>query len=168
MHVSYTSKKLLMKQKTSSTWGVLLWKDYRWFMTDLSIFDFFVKFHMYGPAIILSFRTTTEHVSYASKKLLIKQRTSSTWWVLLWKYYGWFLIDRFSIFCHVSQVSDFQFLNCSMLVSQEKSGPGKIFSFSTIREHDSYASKKLLIKQKTSSTRCVLLWNDYGWFLIEI
>ena len=58
-------------------------------------FRFFVKFHKSGPAIIFSFSTITEHVSYASKKLLIKRiflRTSSRWSVLLWKDYGWFLI----------------------------------------------------------------------------
>ena len=43
-----------------------------------------------------------------------------------------------------------------------------IFSFCTLTEHASYASKTLLIKQKTSSTWCVLLWKDYGWFLIEL
>jgi len=47
-------------------------------------FRFFVKFHRSGPAIIFSFGTITEHVSYESKKLLIKQKISSTWCVLLW------------------------------------------------------------------------------------
>ena len=56
-------------------------------------FRFFVKFHRSGPAIIFSFSTLTEHASYASKTLLIKQKTSSTWCVLLWKDYGWFLIE---------------------------------------------------------------------------
>ena len=63
-------------------------------------FQFFVKFHRSRPAIIYSFLTITEHVSYASKKLLIKPRfirTSSRWSVLLWKDYGWFLI-KFLIF----------------------------------------------------------------------
>ena len=86
--VSYPSKKLLIKQryiKTSSRWWVLLWKDYGWFLRD---FRFFVKFHRFGPAIILSLWTILEDVSYPSKKLIIKQRfikTSSKWWVLLWK-----------------------------------------------------------------------------------
>ena len=92
-HASYASKKLLIKQKTSWTWCLFLWKDYGWFLIELSIFDFFVKFHRYGPAIIFSFLTHTEHVSYASKKLLIKQKTSSTWCLLLWKDYGLFLIE---------------------------------------------------------------------------
>ena len=56
-------------------------------------FRFFVKFHRSGPAIIFSFGTITEHVSYESKKLLIKQKISSTWCVLQWKDYGWFLIE---------------------------------------------------------------------------
>ena len=56
-------------------------------------FRFFVKFHRSGPAIIFSFGTIREHVSYASKKHLIKQKTWTTWWVLLWKAYGWFLVE---------------------------------------------------------------------------
>ena len=56
-------------------------------------FRFIVKFHRSGLAIIFSFLTFTERVSYASKKLLIKQKTSSTWCELLWKDYGLFLID---------------------------------------------------------------------------
>ena len=92
-HDSYASKKLLTKQKISSTWWVLLWKDYVWFLIKLSIFDFFVKFDKSRYAIIFSFWTITEHVNYPSKKLLNKQNTSSTWWVLLWKDYGWFMIE---------------------------------------------------------------------------
>ena len=96
-HVSYPSKKLLIKQKTSSRWSVLLWKDYGWFLIEFPIFIFSSNFT--GPdlaAIIFSFWTIMEHVSYPSKKLLLKQRlikTSSRWWVLLWKDYGWFLIE---------------------------------------------------------------------------
>ena len=37
----------------------------------------------------------------------------------------------------------------------------KLDEKSQILEHVSYASKKLLIKQKTLSTWCVLLWKDY-------
>ena len=118
-HVSYPSKKLLIKPRfirTSSRWWVLLWKDYGWFLID---YRFFVKFHRSGPAIIFSFWTIMEHVSYPSKKLIIKQRfikTSSRWWVLFWKDYRWFFWCncRFSIFGQISQVrtcNNFQFLN---------------------------------------------------------
>ena len=73
-----------------------------WMVSDTNTkFRFFVKFHRSGPVIIFSFWTTSEHVSYASKKLLIKQRISSTWCVLLWKNYGWFLIEL-SIFDFLS------------------------------------------------------------------
>ena len=140
-HVSYASKKLLIKQKSSSTRCVLPWKDYGWFITELSIFDFLSNFT--GTCNnFLSFWTLWEHVSYASKKLLIKQKTSSTRYVLLWKDYGWFLIE----------LSIFDFF-----VKFHRSGPAIIFSFLTHTEHVSYASKNLLIKQKTSSTWCVLL-----------
>ena len=44
-----------------------------WMFCDRIVdFRFFVKFHRSGPAIIFSFLTITEHVNYASKKLLIK------------------------------------------------------------------------------------------------
>ena len=206
-HVSYASKKLLNKQKTSSTWWVFLWKDYRCFLIELSIFWFFVKFHRSGPAIIFSFWTLREHVSYASKKLLNKQNTCSTWWVFLWKDYRSFLIE-FSIFWFFVKFhrscNNFQFFNshrtCYLSIKKgptqakelinmvsatleglwmrivdfqffgklHRSEPVIIFSFWSLTKHVSYASKNLLIKQKTSSTWCVLLWKDYVWFLIEL
>ena len=79
--------------RISSRWWVLLWKDYGWFVIELSIFDFSSNLHRSGPAIIFSFWTITENVNYP---LLIKPRlirTSSRWWVLLWKDYEWFLIE---------------------------------------------------------------------------
>ena len=122
-----------------------------WMVSDGIVdFRFFVKFHRSWPAIILSFWTLREHVSYASKKLLNKQKTSSTWWVFLWKDYRCFLIE----------LSIFWFF-----VKLHRSGPVIIFRFWSLTEHDSYTSKKLQIKQKTSSTWWVLLWKDYGWFL---
>ena len=68
-----------------------------WMVSD-KIFDyqFFIKFYMSAPEIIFSFGTITEHVSYTSKKLLIKPRfirTSSRRSVLLWKDYGCCLIE---------------------------------------------------------------------------
>ena len=60
-----------------------------WMISDRIVdFRFFVKFHRSGPAKIFNFETTKVHVSYASKKLLIKQKTSLTLGVLLWKDYG--------------------------------------------------------------------------------
>ena len=46
-HVGYASKKLLIKPRfirASSRWSVLLWKDYGWFLIELSIFDFSSNF----------------------------------------------------------------------------------------------------------------------------
>ena len=158
-HVSCRSKKILIKPRfirTSSRWWVLLWKVYGWFLIELSIFDFSSNFTGPGPSIIFNSWTITEQVSYPSKKLLIKQRyikTSSRWWVLLWKEYGWLLRDfRFFIKFH-------------------RSGPAIIFNYWTITERVSYPSKKLHIKPRfirTSSRWWVLLWKDYGWFLIEL
>ena len=54
--------------------------DGLWMVSDRTVnFRFFVKFHRSGPAIIFSFSTVIEHVSYPSKKLLIKPKTSSKW-----------------------------------------------------------------------------------------
>ena len=41
-----------------------------WMVSDkIFEFQFFIKFHMSGHAIIFSFSTIMEHVSYASKKV---------------------------------------------------------------------------------------------------
>ena len=63
--------------------------EWLWIVCDrINDFRFFVKFHKSGPAIIFSFWSTMENVSYASKKLLKIKNTSLTWFVLLWKDYG--------------------------------------------------------------------------------
>jgi len=95
-----------------------------WLLSDR--FRFFVQFHRYRLAKIFSFWTIREHVSYASKELLIKQKTSSTWSVLLWKDYAWFLIELSILDFH--QIWHVR--------------PAKIFIFWTITEHVSYASKQ--------------------------
>ena len=80
-------------------------------------FQFFIKFYRSGPAIIFSFLIITEHVSYASKKLLIKPRfirTSSR--LLIFTLEGlWMFSDR---------IVDFQFF-----IKFHRSGPAIIFSF---------------------------------------
>ena len=97
-HVSYASKKLLIKPRfyQDLVKMVSITLEGLWMVSDRIVdFPFFVKFHRSRPAIIFSFWTITELVSYASKKLLFKPRfirTSSRWWVLHWKDYGWFLI----------------------------------------------------------------------------
>ena len=126
-HVSKASKKLLIKVKTSSTWWMLLWKYYGWFLIELSIFDFVFNFHRSGPTKIFNFWTTTVHVSYTSKKLLMKQKTSGC--VTLEGL--WLISDRFI---------DFRFF-----VKIHRSGPAIIFRFWSITEDLSYASKQLLI-----------------------
>ena len=133
MHVSYASKKLLIKQKTSLTSRCVTLEGL-WMISDmdLSIFRFFVKFHRSWSAIIFSFWTTTEHVSYASKKLLIKQRTSSTWCVLLWKDYGWLPME----------LSIFRFF-----IKFHKSGPAIILSFWI------YHWRMLVMHKQTASNR---------------
>ena len=90
-------------------------------------FWFSVKFHMSRPTIIYSFWTITEHVRYPSQKFLIKQNTSSRWWMSLWKNYGWFLTEL-SIFdfpsnftCPDLQEFSFFELSWNMLVIHQKS-----------------------------------------------
>ena len=92
-HVSYAWKKLLRKKNTSLTLCIVIWNGLRIISDRIVDFRFVIKFHRSGPAIIFRFWNITEDLNYASKQLLIKQRTSSTWWVLLWKYYGWFMIE---------------------------------------------------------------------------
>ena len=124
-----------------------------WMISDRIVnFQFFVKFHSFGPAIIFSFWTITEHVLYASKKDP-NQAKDLINMVSVTLEELWMISDR---------IVDFWFFD-----KFHRYGPAIIFSFSTIREHISYASKNVLIKQKTSSSLCVLLWMDYGWFLIE-
>ena len=151
-HVGYPSKKLLIKQKTSSRWWVLLWKDFGFFSDRIVDSQFFVTLHRSGCAIFFSFWTIMVHVSYPSKNLLIKKITSSRWWVLL---EGLWMVSN--------RISGFQFF-----VKFHRSGPVIIFSFWTITEHDSIPSKMFLIEQKTSSKRWVVLWKDYRWFLIAL
>ena len=96
--------------------------------TRIVDFQFFVKFHNSGHATFFSFWTIPEHVLYSSKKLLIKEKTSSTWWVLLSKYYGWFLIEL-SIFDFLSsftgpdlqKFSIFELPRCMLVMHQKSS-----------------------------------------------
>ena len=124
-----------------------------WMVSDRIVdFRFFFKFDRSGTAIIFSFWTLREIVSYASKKLLNKQKTHQHG-----ECYSGRIMDDFF------RIVDFRFF-----VKLHRSGPAIIFSFWSLTEHVSYASKKLLIKQKTSSTWCMLLWKDYVWFLIKL
>ena len=163
-----------------------------WIVSDTIVDSrFFIKFHKSGSAIIFNFWTITENVSYPSKKLLIKQKTSSIWWLFFWKDCGWFLMNcRFSIFRQNSQVRtciNFQLFNyhgaCELSIKKapnqekdlikkvnvtlewlrmvsdrivdflffvkfHKSGPAIIFSFWTVTEHDCYPSIKLVTKKR--------------------
>ena len=155
-------KRFLIKPRliwTSSRWWVLLWKDYRWFLIELTIFDFSSNFT--GPDLqkFSVIELSCSMFSYQSKKFLIKPRliwTSLRWLVLLWKDYGWFLIEL--------PIFDF---------SSNFTGPD-LQKFSVIElscSMFSYQSKKFLIKPRliwTSLRWLVLLWKDYGWFLIEL
>ena len=90
--VSYASKKAPNQAKVLINMVSVTLKGL-WMVSDRIVdFRFFVKFHSSGPSIICSLWTLKEHVSYVSKKLLIKRKSSSTWWAFLWKDYGCFLI----------------------------------------------------------------------------
>ena len=143
-NIIYASKNLLIKQKMSSTWCVLLWKDYGWFLIELLIFDFssnltapdmqkFTFFELSQKMLVMHQKS-----SLSSKDLI--NMVSVSLEVL------WIVPDRISVF-----------------VKFQSSGSAIIFSFWTLKKHVSYASQKLLIKQKTSSTWCVLLWKGF-WY----
>ena len=155
-------KRFLIKPRliwTSSRWWVLLWKDYGWFLIELSIFDFSSNFT--GPDLqkFSVFELSRSMLVIHQKRFLIKPRliwTSSRWWVLLWKDYGWFLIE----------LSIFDF-------SSNFTGPDlqKFSVFELLRSMLVINQKRFLIKPRliwTSSRWWVLLWKDYGWFLIEL
>ena len=106
-----------------------------WMLSDRNIdFQFFLKFHRSGPAIILSFWTLMERATYASKKLLMNPRllsTSQRLSVLIWKDYGCFL-KELSIFNFSSNFTgpDLQYfsvfeLSRSMLVMHQKSSQSR-------------------------------------------
>ena len=128
-----------------------------WMVSDRIVnFQFFIKFHRSGPAIIFSFWTITEHVSKnVHNQAKIYQDFIMT---VSFTLEGlWMVSDR---------IVDFRFF-----VKFHRSRTAIIFSFWTITEHVSYPLKKLLIKLRfirTSSRWWVLLWKDYGCFLIEL
>ena len=125
-----------------------------WIVSDRIVdFRFFVKFHKSRPAIIFSFWTLTEHVKLCIKKAPNPTKDHSN--LVFVTLEGWWMVS--------DRIVDFQFF-----VKFHRSGPAIIFSFWTLTQHVSYASKKLLIKQKNTLTWCVLLWKDDGWFLIEL
>ena len=128
-----------------------------WMVSDgIADFKFFLKFHRSGHAIIFSFWTITDHVTYQSKKASNQTKIYQD------------LINMVSITQEwLWTVSD-RIVDSRFFVKFHRSGPAIIFSFWTIMEYVSYPLKKLLIKQKTSSRWWVLLWMDYGWFLIEL
>ena len=111
-HKSYQSSKRSHQYGECHSGRIMdgFWLNCRFKIVD---FWFSIKFHRSGLARIFSFLTIMEHVSYPPKKFSIKQKTSSRWWMSLWKDYGWFL-KELSIF-------DFQ-SNCTGLELQEFSG----------------------------------------------
>ena len=139
-----------------------------WMFSDRIVdFQFFVKFHRSGPATIFSFWTITEHVSYASKKLLIKPRFIRS----LIKMVS-ITLERLWMFSE--RIVDFQFF-----VKFHRSGPAIIFSFWTITEHVSYASKKLLIKPRlirdlikmvsiTLERLCLFFWENCRFWNLDL
>ena len=131
-----------------------------WMVSDRIVhFRFFVEFHRPRTAIICSFCTITQHGSYPSKKVSNQAKILQDFikMVSITLERLWMVSDR---------IVHFRFL-----VKFYRSRPAIFWSFWTITENISYLLKKLLIKPRfirTSSRWCVLLWKDYGWFLIEL
>ena len=94
-HVSYASKKAPNQGKDLINM-VRVSLEELWMVSDSIVdFQFFVKFHRSGPAIIFSFWSLTETcLVYASKKApnLAKDLINMVE-CLLWKDLGWFLIE---------------------------------------------------------------------------
>ena len=159
-HVSYGSKNLLIKPRfirASSRWWGLLWKDYGCFLIELSIFKFSSNFT--GPDLQYNFWTIMEYVSYASKKA----PNQATIYLDLIKLVS---ITLEGLWMFSDRIVDFEFF-----VKFHMSGPAIISSFWTITEHVSYWSKKLLMRPRfirASSRWLVLLWKEYGCFLIAL
>ena len=103
--------------------------------------QFFVKFHMSGFAIIFSFWTIMENVSYPSKKVP-NQAKDLTKKVIV-------TLEGLLI------VSD-RIVNSRFFDKFHRSGPAIIFSFWAIVEQVSYLSKKLLIKP-----RFIMTYGEY-------
>ena len=90
-----------------------------WMFSDRIVrFSIFRQISQVRTCNNFQFLNYHEHVSYGSKKLLIKPRfirTSSRWSVLLWKDCGWFLIGLsifdFSSNSQIRTCNNFQFLN---------------------------------------------------------
>ena len=81
-HVSYPSKKGANQAKIYEDFikMVSIILDVFWMVSDRIVdFQFFVKFHRSGPAIIFSFGTIMNHVCNPSKKVPNQARTSSRW-----------------------------------------------------------------------------------------
>ena len=88
---------------------------------------FFMKFHRSGPAIIFSFSTIMEHVSYPSKKAPNQAKD---------------LIKMVSVTPDGLWMVSERIVKSRFFVKFHRSGPAIIFSFSTIMEHVSYPLKK--------------------------
>ena len=133
-HVSYPSKKVPNQAKNYLDFIKMVSTTLEglWMISDRIVdFRFFIKFHRSGPAKMYSSWTTTEHVSYQSKKVpnpakiyldFIKMVNTTVEGL-------WMVSDR---------IVDFKFF-----VKFHRSGPAKIFSFWTITEHVSYQLKKV-------------------------
>ena len=77
-NVSYPSKKVPNQAKIDLDFikMVSITLEGLWTVSDRIVdFWFFVKFHRSEPAKIFSFWTIMEHISYLSKKILVKQKT---------------------------------------------------------------------------------------------
>ena len=114
-----------------------------WMVSDgIADFQFHIKFHC----------NNFQFLNYHGACQLYNKRNHQ-----IGEYYSaglWMVSDRI-----VDSLFFFKF---------HRSGPAIIFSFCAIMEHVSYPSKYLLIKQNTSLRWLVLLWKDYGLFLIEL
>ena len=133
--------------RTSWRWWVLLCKDYGWFLTELSIFDYSSNFT--GPDLqkFSVFELSRNMLAIHQKRFLIKPRiiwTSSRWWVLLWKDYGWFQIELL-IFDFSSNFKGPDLQKCAVL---------------------ELSRTMLVINQKRFIIMPILIWTSWRWWVL--
>ena len=119
-----------------------------WMVSDTIVDSlFFVKFHRSGPPIIFNFWTITEHVSYSSKKLLIKQ------WFIAKKFVKMVIVTLEAIWMVSDRIVDFRFF-----VKFNWSRPALIFSSWTIME-----KSHIILATSTHSTPPLHFYNMHAY-----
>ena len=119
-----------------------------WMVSDRIVDSlFFVKFHRSRPAIIFNFWTITEHASYSSKKLLIKQ------WFIVKDLMKMVIVTLEALWMVSDRIVDFWFF-----VKFNRFRPALIFSSWTIME-----KSHIILATSTHSTPPLHFYNMHAY-----